>query len=270
MTIETRTAIAESQGWTDVHWSTGGIGWPVPDYTANETAAAIRSLASERDQLRAELATCKDASEALIESLRTERDEIAQNALDQMNARHAADTRAHCLQQEVDRWVKWREEQPWLAEIHSYQQQVKSLTDEVARLKARLYQGCDDERDMAISEGPAHGVCGLAEELTKRAEHAEAAINREMDQHNEAVAERIEQQSRAERLEAALETCREQLEIRERIGNAAEAELAKERARVTAAVAILLLLDRNETGSLASREQSFRAAIDAAMTGVAQ
>jgi hypothetical protein len=48
------------------------------------------------------------------------------------------------------------------------------LHDEVEGLKSRLYKGCDDERDMAISEGPWHGVCGLAEELTARAERAEA------------------------------------------------------------------------------------------------
>jgi hypothetical protein len=48
------------------------------------------------------------------------------------------------------------------------------LRAEVERLEAQLYKGCDDERDMAISEGPWHGVCGLAEELTARAKKAEA------------------------------------------------------------------------------------------------
>ena len=48
------------------------------------------------------------------------------------------------------------------------------LRAEVEGLEARLYKGCDDERDMAISEGPWHGICGLAEELTARAKRAEA------------------------------------------------------------------------------------------------
>jgi hypothetical protein len=43
-------------------------------------------------------------------------------------------------------------------------------------LFARLYKACDDERDMAISEGLGHGVCGLASELTTRAEKAEAEV----------------------------------------------------------------------------------------------
>ena len=49
---------------------------------------------------------------------------------------------------------------------------------EVERLFARLYKACDDERDMAISEGLGHGVCGLASELTTRAEKAEAESNK--------------------------------------------------------------------------------------------
>jgi uncharacterized protein YhaN len=53
---------------------------------------------------------------------------------------------------------------------------IARLRTENERLKARLYKGCDDERDMAISEGPSHGVCGLASELTARAEKAEAEL----------------------------------------------------------------------------------------------
>ena len=84
---------------------------------------------------------------------------------------------------------------------------------------------------------------------------------------------------RAERAEAELATARRRLasiflsgaldgktagEI-QRWAKDYETELATERARITAAVALLLLLDRNETGSLASRKQSWRAAIDSAM-----
>jgi hypothetical protein len=53
---------------------------------------------------------------------------------------------------------------------------------EVERLIARLYKGCDDERDMAISEGPGHDVCGLASELTTRAEKAEAELAKVLTQ----------------------------------------------------------------------------------------
>ena len=56
------------------------------------------------------------------------------------------------------------------------QGRVIAAEAEVERLKARLYQGCDDERDMAISEGPGHSTCGLADELTARAERAEAEV----------------------------------------------------------------------------------------------
>jgi hypothetical protein len=47
---------------------------------------------------------------------------------------------------------------------------------EVERLKAALAKSCDDEREMSVSEGLPHGVCGLAEELTTRAERAEAFL----------------------------------------------------------------------------------------------
>jgi hypothetical protein len=53
---------------------------------------------------------------------------------------------------------------------------LRELETEVERLRTRLYKGCDDERDMSIAEGPSHGVCGLASELTARAEKAEAAL----------------------------------------------------------------------------------------------
>ena len=59
--------------------------------------------------------------------------------------------------------------------------EAQRLRAEAERLKARLYKGCDDERDMSISEGPAHGVCGLAEELTARAERAEAEVEQTKD-----------------------------------------------------------------------------------------
>ncbi len=52
--------------------------------------------------------------------------------------------------------------------------QLGELRAEVERLKAALHSSCDDERSMTISEGVGHTTCGLADELTKRAERAEA------------------------------------------------------------------------------------------------
>ena len=57
-----------------------------------------------------------------------------------------------------------------------YLSRAEKAEAEVERLFARLYKACDDERDMAISEGLGHGVCGLASELTARAEKAEAKL----------------------------------------------------------------------------------------------
>ena len=51
-----------------------------------------------------------------------------------------ANTRADCLQREVDRWTKWNTEQPWLAEIRGYSQQVASLTAERDALRERIKQ----------------------------------------------------------------------------------------------------------------------------------
>lgn len=49
-----------------------------------------------------------------------------------------------------------------------------ALERECVALRAALSSSCDDEREMAISEGPGHSTCGLADELTIRAEKAEA------------------------------------------------------------------------------------------------
>lgn len=85
---------------------------------------------------------------------------------------------------------------------------VVELRAEVERLKARLYQGCDDERDMAISEGPGHSTCGLADELTARAERAEAevdAIKQSIEAGPRVLREDAERNAaRAERAEAEL------------------------------------------------------------------
>jgi len=56
--------------------------------------------------------------------------------------------------------------------------ELDQLRAEVERLKTALSKSCDDEREMSISEGPAHGVCGLAVELMTRAERAEAEVAR--------------------------------------------------------------------------------------------
>jgi len=53
-------------------------------------------------------------------------------------ALQSATTRADCLQKEVDRWTKWNMEQPWLAEIRGYSQQVASLTVERDQLRAEV------------------------------------------------------------------------------------------------------------------------------------
>lgn len=165
---------------------------------------------------------------------------------DECNARtDALIARADCLQLEVDRWVKWREEQPWLAEIHSYQQQVKNLADETQRLKYALSQFCDDEREMSISEGPGHSTCGLADELTERAERAEAALHAIQQGHGELGRREkirlkyVEALARAENAErnatCARITCEALDQTARDLGKSlgeAKAELAKESARL--------------------------------------
>lgn len=55
------------------------------------------------------------------------------------------------------------------------------LRAEVERLRFAMSKSCDDEREMSISEGPSHSTCGLAEELTARAERAEAELKAERE-----------------------------------------------------------------------------------------
>jgi hypothetical protein len=62
-------------------------------------------------------------------------------------------------------------------EMIEYREYLK-LKAENAALRNALRSSCDDEREMAISEGPGHSTCGLADELTVRAEKAEAEVER--------------------------------------------------------------------------------------------
>ena len=61
----------------------------------------------------------------------------------------AAKVRGDCLQREVDRWVKWNMEQPWLAEIRGYAHQVASLTSERDQLRAELAT-CKDASEALV------------------------------------------------------------------------------------------------------------------------
>ena len=92
-------------------------------------------------------------------------------------------------------------EKPWLKEI---KEMVASLSAALAESRAEV------ER---LSKAPAEKSCGelscdecdaRTAELVARAERAEAAIVREMDQRNDAVSERITQQDRAELAETEL------------------------------------------------------------------
>lgn len=49
--------------------------------------------------------------------------------------REAATLRADCLQKEVTAWTEWREKQPWLAEIRSYQDQLTALRADLVAAK---------------------------------------------------------------------------------------------------------------------------------------
>ena len=119
----------------------------------------LAALAAERDQLRAQLhalnlvcgTTDADKCQTWVDRAiaRAERAEAESIQLKKTNVENADSYRL-------------------------MQGRVIAAEVEVERLKARLYQGCDDERDMAISEGPGHSTCGLADELTARAERAEA------------------------------------------------------------------------------------------------
>ena len=65
-----------------------------------------------------------------------------------------------------------------LQRVNDAENESAKLRAEVERLKTALHKSCDDEREMGISEGPVHSTCGLADELTARAERAEAEYGR--------------------------------------------------------------------------------------------
>jgi hypothetical protein len=99
-------------------------------------------LTAERDQLRDRLAEAQQREATAIASWDEERNRALR---------------------EGGRVVEWRD-------------RAERAEAEVERLKAALAKSCDDEREMSVSEGFPHGVCGLAEELTARAERAEAEL----------------------------------------------------------------------------------------------
>jgi DNA repair exonuclease SbcCD ATPase subunit len=110
---------------------------------AYDVACAVRNrLTAERDQLRDRLAEAQQREATAIASWDEERNRALR---------------------EGGRVVEWRD-------------RAERAEAEVERLKAALAKSCDDEREMSVSEGFPHGVCGLAEELTARAERAEAEL----------------------------------------------------------------------------------------------
>lgn len=96
---------------------------------------------------------------------------------------------------------------PWEAltpDVRALINRIKAQDARVAELARALRESCDDSRSLAISEGVQHGTCGIAEELTRRAESAEALVAETRDYARSLEKERDELKKELVRLTEAL------------------------------------------------------------------
>ncbi len=125
----------------------------------------------------------------------------------------ASAIRADCLQREVDRWTKWNTEQPWLAEIRGYSQQVASLTSERDQLRAARNSDCEAhyvERDQLRADVEQWELA--FQEQFAQAESAEREVERLRSETARIGKNGAEEYIRAERAEAELATERARLD----------------------------------------------------------